>query len=62
MKVKVEACWAGSDKHRFRLTLPGGARESVPGDTWNRAKAKEALDLLEQVYGLPRSKVRFQVR
>lgn len=62
MKVKVEACWAGGERHYFRLTLPDGRREQVTPASpqhWDRAVATEALDILENVYHLDRSKVRF---
>lgn len=65
MTVLVEACW-GSRLY-FRITLPPQARslsyqrEFVPGDTWNRRTATEALNLLERVYGLKRANIRFKV-
>lgn len=62
MIVKVEACWSGGNKYTFRLTLPNGTRESVTGQTWTRALASEALDLLANVYGYNRRAVRFAVR
>lgn len=60
MIVRVERCWG--DKLYFRLTLPGGQRESIGGEIWNRKTAKQALDLLESVYGYNRKKIRFRVR
>jgi hypothetical protein len=68
MKIKVEACWGGGQRHFFRVTLPksagfrNDAHEFVSGDAWNRATAKEALDLLQNVYHIPRHNVRFDVR
>jgi hypothetical protein len=64
MTVLVESCWG--DKLYFRITLPPEAhsranREFVVGDTWNRRTATEALDLLENVYGLKRANIRFKV-
>ena len=58
MRIKVEACTAGS-RYYFRLTLPCGARECLRGDVWSRALAREALDKLEVLYGLRRSAIRF---
>ena len=63
MTIRVEACWTGRDSGtRFRLTLPSGGHEFVHGDTWNRQTAKDALDVLEHVYRLKRSSIRFAVR
>ena len=58
--VRVEGATAGS-RWYFRLTMPDGSRESVPGDVWNRKTASAALDLLESVYGFDRRRVRFDV-
>lgn len=55
--IKVTPCY-GSRPY-FRLTLPDGSRENIPGDTWTRATAAEALDILQHVYGLDRAAVRF---
>jgi len=62
MKVLVERCWSSSGGFWFHLRIPyhGGVnRDSIPGSSWNRATARQALNLLENVYGLPRRKVRF---
>lgn len=59
MKVKVEACWGGGDVyHRVNVN---GDRFRVNRDTWDRKAATEALDVLENVYHLPRSSIRFEV-
>lgn len=58
MRIKVEACTAGT-RYYFRLTLPCGARECLRGDVWSRALAREALDMLVSQYGLRRSNIRF---
>ena len=50
MRIKVEACCAGT-RYYFRLTLRG--------EYWSRALAREALDMLEALYGLRRSAIRF---
>ena len=60
MKVKVEACWDGKARY-YRLTMPGGARERINREVWDRKAASEALNLLENVYHLPRRSVRFNV-
>ena len=62
MRIKVESCWNGGDRHYFRLTLPNGDRESITGYTWTRSTATEALDLLESLYGYIRRSIRFDVR
>lgn len=63
MRVRVERCWTGhSDRFRFRITLPDGSVEIVADyecEGWTRKKATEALDLLENVYGIKRRNVRF---
>jgi hypothetical protein len=67
MKVKVESCWNGGDRHYFRLTFPcqnTTVRESVAcvkGTDWDREYATIALNLLEHVYGITRRSVRFDV-
>jgi hypothetical protein len=57
-KIKVERCWGGRDLY-FRLYLPNGEREFVRRDRWDRQAAKEALNLLEGVYGYERTAIRF---
>ena len=62
MKVFVEAHGAPDGKCWFRLVFPRGSswdHEGIPGYLWTRAMARQALDLLEVVYHLPRRKVRF---
>lgn len=61
MKVKVEACWGGRDVYH-RLTLPSGQRLIVRHESWNRAAAKDALDLIEIETNQPRRSIRFEVR
>jgi hypothetical protein len=63
MRVKVERCWCGGDKFRFRATTPDGHRFAIPckdGDDWSRRYAREMLDVLEDE-GYKRSNVRFYV-
>lgn len=62
MIVKVEGEYCGHDRFRFRLTLPNGKRESVPGREWTRAVAADALTVLERVYGYSRRNIRFRHR
>jgi hypothetical protein len=61
MKIRVERTLTN-----FRLTLPNGARESVSyhgGDSWwCKSYATQALDMLVNLYGLNRSKIRFEHR
>lgn len=64
MQVNVSACYHGHDRHSFRLEWTHNGqlhRESVPGEQWTRATAREALDLLSEVYGLTRERIRFNV-
>lgn len=61
MTIRVESVWDGRNV-KFGITLPSGGREYVRGDCWNRSTAKEALDLLERVYGYKRSNIRFRIR
>ena len=58
MKVKVQNCWAGSDKFYFRALVCGGLLVRHDGSGWSRKIATEMLDLLE-VHGFNRSVVRF---
>lgn len=60
MNVDVSPEFCGSA--RFRLTFlhnRGVTREYVRADTWTRATATEALDMLQFVYGVARRSVRF---
>lgn len=59
--VKVESAWAGKKIYQL-LTLPDGSRERIESETWNRTAAREALDLLQFVYGFDRRAVRFDVK
>lgn len=59
MKVKTEACWNGGNCFYFRCILPNGARFNVPGETWTRKQATEALNHLEYFYNVNRRTVRF---
>ena len=60
MRVKTDMCWHG---HGFsvRLTLPNGVRLSmpVPEETWCRAAAIRAKDLVQAETGIARHKIRF---
>ena len=60
MRVKSEMCWHG---HGFsaRLTLPCGTRLVVnaPEETWCRAVAIRARDLIVAETGIDRNKIRF---
>jgi hypothetical protein len=68
MKIKVESCWAGNSNYNFRLSWVDGGkafRESitcVDGEDWDRSYAIQALNLLENVYGLERKRIRFEHR
>jgi len=60
MDVKTDMCWHG---HGFscRLTLPNGTRLvlPVPEETWCRAVAIRAKDLVQAETGVARSRIRF---
>lgn len=64
MRVTVERTWSGN-RQAFRLEFRHDGRtmrESLSrteGEEWSRRKAKEALDILQALYGLPRSSTRF---
>lgn len=61
MTVYVDHCWSGGNNYKFRLDFKGN-REVIscsPGDYWDRSYAKTALDLLQNVYGINRRRVRF---
>jgi hypothetical protein len=67
MIVRVMRCWTGGDFTVFSLRIPdpkaGICTERIRcyGDgEWTRSKASEALDLLERLYGVKRSSVRFK--
>jgi hypothetical protein len=62
MKVFVEGCCGQGFRFYHRLLIPYRGRivrDRVSGYNWTRATARQALDLLEHVYGLPRRAVRF---
>lgn len=67
MRITTETLFNG---HRTSIMLvlpvPTGTRETsrefLDAETWNRKTASEALDLIESVYGIPRSRVRFSHR
>ena len=61
MRIYVESVFNGTDL--LRLTI-GKAKhhEYIPGPVWGRKQAREALNLLERVYGLKRETIRFTVR
>jgi hypothetical protein len=67
MIIHVQGCWAGKRRY-FRLSAKTRRKgdgwdcfEIIHGSTWNRFLAKEALDLIEKNYGIPRESVRFQI-
>lgn len=64
MRVHAEMCWVGSpDLYQVRLTTPAGRRYTVPAKefdgTWCRRLATRCKDLLEQVEGIRRDRIRF---
>lgn len=64
MIILVERCWAGKDIYH-RVTVPGSranAHLNIRRETWDRQAAKEALDILENAFHIPRRNVRFSVR
>jgi len=68
MKIKVESCWNGGSKFYFRLSWSDGSKNFLEGITldrgtqWDRRYAIQALNLLENVYGLERKRIRFEHR
>lgn len=60
MRVKTDMCWHG---HGFsvRLTLPSGVRLVllVPEESWCRAVAVRAKDLVQAETGAARHRIRF---
>lgn len=60
MQVKAEMCWHGHG-HSVRLTLPNGVRLVVPApeETWCRAVAIRAKDLVQAETGVARHRIRF---
>ena len=63
MKIKIEHCY-GSGFY-WLLNCPGGMRERIADKDgrgkWTRAMARAALDILENLYGLKRKSVRFEI-
>lgn len=59
MRVKTDMCWSG--KFSCRLTLPNGTRLviNVPEETWCRAVAIRAKNLIVAETGIRRDKIRF---
>ena len=61
MKVKVIP--ESTQQRRFRLvfTVPrlGRCYEFIRAEEWTRASSSEALNLLQNVYGIKRENVRF---
>lgn len=57
MKLRVKGCYGG--EFYWRVYLPGGGRERIPGDRWDRDTATRALNLLSSVSGLTRKNIRF---
>ena len=63
MIVKVLSEWSGThDGHRFRLVMRDGKSDVVRARDWTRDTARRARNLLELVYGLKRSLIRFRHR
>lgn len=70
MKIKVQSCF-GSNSY-WRLCIPVTRRvivtERIPDadrfgneiGMWTRKQSREALDLLERVYHVKRSSIRFE--
>jgi len=63
VKVKLEECYCGHDNFVVRVTLPDGARYSVPLQDGlkfpSRKFSSAVLDLLETAEGIDRRRVRF---
>ena len=64
MKIYIEHCYGGG--FYWRLNCPGGMQERIADHDgrgqWTRAMACAALDILENLYGLNRKSVRFEIR
>jgi len=62
MIVKVSHCYNGNNNHTFQLELPNGLRLVIRAteDTWCRADAIRAKDLIVAETGIDRRKIRFQ--
>ena len=63
MKIRIEHCF-GSGFY-WRMNCPNGMREIIADKDgrgkWTRAMASMALDILENLYGLKRKSVRFEI-
>ena len=57
MTIYVEGTSQG-----YRITMPNGEREHIPGEKWQIAQRKDALNLLEKVYGFARKNIRFYLK
>lgn len=60
MRIKVERVYSRIGD-QYRLTFPDGARAFIIGNggNWTRAHSRLALNILEHIYGVKRSSVRF---
>jgi hypothetical protein len=64
MKVNVTSCYGDRSYYRFSFCVDhfGNNKEEyfrINGEEWSRKIASEALDIMEQVYGFARNKIRF---
>lgn len=64
MKVNVTQCCGDHLYYRFSFCVEhfGNNKEEyfrINGEEWTRKIASEALDIIEQVYGFARNKIRF---
>jgi hypothetical protein len=64
MKVNVTPCFGDRSYYRFSFSVDhfGNNKEDyfiINGEEWSRKIASEALDIIEQVYGVLRYKIRF---
>lgn len=61
MKVKVRPEFSGSRRFRLEFFHDGTVfHEYVRAEEWTREAATDALDLLQYVYKLKRSNIRFE--
>lgn len=60
MIVTTQVCCRSGDQFDIRLSIPYAGHEYIDGREWTRKTAKEALDLLEKVYHIPRKTIRFR--
>lgn len=65
-KVTVTRCWNGHELYFLVGFISQGngfiSTCRITADEWTRATASEALNVLESVYGLCRSRIRFRHR